>query len=534
MIYDDASCPAGAPTELDVVVSPRPTATLTGTGTACVGDTNFTYTTEAGMSSYVWTVTGGNITGGGGPADNKVTVTWTTAGNQSVKVTYKDANGCAPAIPATVPVTVKPVVDPSLGGKTAVCAGSTELYTTENGKTNYVWTVTGGTITAGGGPNNSTVTVNWPTTGAGSVKVNYTDAAACPSATGKTLTINIGTSPTPSLIGNAAVCVSSPVTEVYTTDPGKTNYVWTVVGGTVIADGTATDNTVTVRWSTAGTGSVSVNYTDGTCAAGSVTKLTVIKSTLPTVTAGPDNLDACGPVTLAGTRPTGTATGVWTVVSGPLDGQFVPGATQYNARFGGTAGVGYVLRWTVTNGACSAFDEVEIIFNPNSPTMANAGPDKRACFPNSAFMDASIPDATLGEIGTWTISPATGTVVSPGDPNTEVKGPAGTYTLVWEITNPASPGVCFPNVDTAIVNIDAGPPLASAGTYPTPFCGSGRLAASNPGTAIGVWTIDPATVGIVIDSVNSYKSPFSGPAGTYQPHLDGDQRLRKQLLDNSR
>ena len=41
-----------------------------------------------------------------------------------------------------------------------------------------------------------------------------------------------------------------------------TNYVWTIVGGTITAGGSATSNTVTITWDGTGTYSVSVNYTN--------------------------------------------------------------------------------------------------------------------------------------------------------------------------------------------------------------------------------------------------------------------------------
>ena len=66
--------------------------------------------------------------------------------------------------------------------------------------------------------------------------------------------------PTPSITsGPTPVCAGAPG-NVYTTQAGKSNYVWTVVGGTVTAGGTSASNTVTITWNTTGSQSVSVNY----------------------------------------------------------------------------------------------------------------------------------------------------------------------------------------------------------------------------------------------------------------------------------
>lgn len=68
---------------------------------------------------------------------------------------------------------------------------------------------------------------------------------------------------TPTITGPAKVCVNSD-DNVYTTVSGNSNYTWNISGGTITAGGTATDYTITVNWNTAGTHTVSVNYTNGT------------------------------------------------------------------------------------------------------------------------------------------------------------------------------------------------------------------------------------------------------------------------------
>ena len=66
------------------------------------------YTTQSQKTNYIWTVTGGTITSGGTSIDNSTTITWNTAGNQSVSVKYDDQ---AVSTPVTIyPVTVIPVV----------------------------------------------------------------------------------------------------------------------------------------------------------------------------------------------------------------------------------------------------------------------------------------------------------------------------------------------------------------------------------------------------------------------------------------
>ena len=71
-------------------------ATITGgSPTACIQD-QVTYTTNSGMSNYVWVVSsGGQIVNGGATTDNTITVLWTQIGANTVSVSYNDANGCS-------------------------------------------------------------------------------------------------------------------------------------------------------------------------------------------------------------------------------------------------------------------------------------------------------------------------------------------------------------------------------------------------------------------------------------------------------
>ena len=157
------------------------TVTLTGVGRSQViiitGPTSvcetysYIYTATTGYAPYTWSVTGGTF-----PAStaNSITVTWTPSGPGLVSVSCSGGT-------ATLPVTVNPLPIPTITGPTFVSAGTTlNLYTTQTGMTNYVWSVSaGGSVTAGGGPGNNTVTVTWNTFGHQVVCVNYSDPNDC-------------------------------------------------------------------------------------------------------------------------------------------------------------------------------------------------------------------------------------------------------------------------------------------------------------------------------------------------------------------
>lgn len=89
-----AVCESSVRLTVEVKFFENQPATLVGDFEACLGE-SFTYTTEAGMSEYVWTVRGGDVVAGGTASDNFVTVLWTSLGEHAVLVDYTDKNACA-------------------------------------------------------------------------------------------------------------------------------------------------------------------------------------------------------------------------------------------------------------------------------------------------------------------------------------------------------------------------------------------------------------------------------------------------------
>ncbi|MBV5342596.1 hypothetical protein JZU68_02935, partial [bacterium] len=87
-------CTAVSATVYNVTVGDLPIPTITGPTPVCINSTNNVYVTEAGMTDYTWTVSGGGtITAGGGVSNNTVTVTWNTASAQTGNVNYQNGAG---------------------------------------------------------------------------------------------------------------------------------------------------------------------------------------------------------------------------------------------------------------------------------------------------------------------------------------------------------------------------------------------------------------------------------------------------------
>jgi hypothetical protein len=284
-VYGTAACGNGAPSSLAISVNPPATPTLTGPASPCVNETGNVYTTQTGMTNYVWNVAaGGTITAGGTATSSSVTVTWTTAGAKTVTVNYSNANNCAGLTPATFNVNVNALPVPTITGPTPACTNYPVDYTTETGMTGYTWVVsTGGTIT--GGQGTATANVTWTTTGAKTISVNYTNTNGCTAATHtiKNVTVNAGASPT--IIGLTNVCVNSGYI-TYSTQTGMTGYTWAVSPGGVISFGAGT-NSILVTWLTAGDQWVSVSYTNAAgCTPFTPTQLNVTVDFLPEAAGG--------------------------------------------------------------------------------------------------------------------------------------------------------------------------------------------------------------------------------------------------------
>jgi hypothetical protein len=176
------ACTGGNST-LPVTVNPLPVPTISGPNPVCADSCGNVYTTEPGMTAYIWVVSaGGVITAGAGT--NAITVCWNTVGAESVAVNYIDANGCSAASPTIFNVTILPLPVVTLTGPTPVCEGSSgNVYVTEAGMTNYTWQKSyGAFVESGGTYTDNTITIRWDLPGAQWVSVNYTDAYGCSSA----------------------------------------------------------------------------------------------------------------------------------------------------------------------------------------------------------------------------------------------------------------------------------------------------------------------------------------------------------------
>lgn len=261
-------CGNGAPSSVPVTVHPLPVPTIAGTATACQS-APMTYTTQTGMSGYVWTVSaGGTITSGAGT--NAITVTWNTTGAQSVTVNYADAFGCMATVPASFAVNVLAAPAPSISGPAGMCVNSGYYdYTTQTGMTNYVWTISsGGTITWGQGTAQAQVV--WTSPGPQWVAVNYSNSNGCSASAAIQYAVTVNPLPgaAGTITGLTEFCGGT--TGVAYSMPSVTNatsYVWMLPPGATIATGAGT-NSITVDFATSASPGNITAYGNNVCGNG--------------------------------------------------------------------------------------------------------------------------------------------------------------------------------------------------------------------------------------------------------------------------
>ncbi len=494
----EGTCNTTTAQSVTITVNPSPTPTLSGVSTVCFGEGQ-TYTTEAGQSNYVWTVSGGTVAAGGTGTDNTVTVTWDGTSPYSVSVTYEDANGCTAGIATSQTITVNPLPTPTLSGVSTVCFGEGQTYTTEAGQSNYVWTVSGGTVAAGGTGTDNTVTVTWDGTSPYSVSVNYEDANGCTAASATSQTITVNPLPSATITGPVAVCANT--TETYTVPAGEAAYAWGLTGGDGIISSGAGTNSITVDWGVAG-GDLSVTVTGAaptSCVAASTQTITVF-TTLPAL--ADEALDVCQNSAL----PTLTATPVagatvnWYLgpsVPANLVGTgdtFTPTAAELDITTPGST----TFTYTQDIG-CLVSADASYVVNVMPQPDAGTGSSVAVCASDAALDLFTRLGGTPDTGGTWTDDDNSGALTgSLFDP--AVSGD-GTFNFTYKVDGTgACTGESATAVVTVTVNSTSQPPVPDQTRY-TGCTYAPPPTLTTPGTGI-TWYADAALTNVVATGNN--------------------------------
>ncbi|MBC8343081.1 MAG: hypothetical protein H8E61_03770, partial [Bacteroidetes bacterium] len=392
-------CMAQNPTSLDVTVHPTPVPIINGPTSLCEGVSGIAYSTAAGNTNYLWTISsGGTITSGQGT--NFITVTWNTPGQQDISVNYTSLNGCSAQIPTSKNVTIHPLPVPTITGDSSICVGTIVYYLTEPGMSNYDWDISpGGLILTGF--TSSAIQVKWITAGPQTVGITYTSQAGCTAASPTVHNVTVHPLPIPIIAGDASVCAGETGL-VYSTETGMSNYSWSISAGGIITSGQGT-NSITVNWNSAGINAVSVSYTSANgCNSTGQTHYTVTVNPVPVPSISGVVLLCVNSGNYTYSTEGGMLDYLWTVSSG---GTIISGQGTKNLIVTWTAPGDQTVAVTYTTPAgCSATDPTikPITVNPipdpagqiSGPTLICAG---------TAGVQFSVPPIQHATSYVWTV-----------------------------------------------------------------------------------------------------------------------------------
>ncbi len=166
----------------NVNVLPNPSAQFTFCPLECQGSpvhfNDLSSTVSGYITTWIWDLGDGTQQTVTFPNNPCIEHEYQTSGTYLVSLTVITSDSCTDTF--TTPVTLSPVVSPTLSGPTQVGAGTTQVYSTEMGMSSYQWSVSsGGTISSGGSSTDHTVSVAWNTAGSQSVSVSYTSTNVC-------------------------------------------------------------------------------------------------------------------------------------------------------------------------------------------------------------------------------------------------------------------------------------------------------------------------------------------------------------------
>jgi hypothetical protein len=503
----------------NVTVAGPPTPSINGPNTVC-GLSVVTYSTQfVAGNTYAWSLpTNGVITAGA--ATNACTVTWNNplpnvVNPATLSVTETNTlSGCFATANLNVSVYYKPV-SPAITRVTGsplnqACNNSTIQYQIPNNAgSNYLWTVTGGTITAGGSSN--IVTVQWTSVGNQTLTVTETNGLNASCSGLSTLNVSVTYQPTPSISGNATTCTTN--TDTYTTgNVAGSTYAWTLPsgGGTILSG--AASNTITVNWTGAGARTVQVVETNGNCSATATLNVTVGQTPTATailrlIPAGSLGSACVGSTITYATTLTAGNNYAWTVTGGSFSGSN-SGVNVNTANVVwnvvGTQTLTVVETTAGTNCSKTATQLVNVTYQP-TPSISGAA---TTCTGNTETYSTG---NVAGDTYAWTVS-AGGTILTgAGSSSITVRWTANGPQTV-SVLETATAGGCFASATlnvtvgqtptlTAISRV-SGSPLAQA-------CAGSTVGYTTPGTAGNtyVWSVTGGTFtgasnGVNVNTVN--------------------------------
>jgi len=434
----------------------------------------------------LWTLISGTVSF----VDNTLATTAITAspGSNIVQWTITD-NGCSSSKQFTI---TNNLTNPNAGTDVDVCENRVQLSgsSLKPGESG-VWSIDGGIVSE----IFSSTSVNNPEVTSlrqGIITFVWTVTNGICSAEDRVVVTN--NTPTVNAGPDRSICEDYVTLAGNNPDPGDTG-LWTIGSGSVnIVSSTAYNTNVTNL--SQGSNLFTWTIDNGICTASDDVLIT---SNAINVVAGiPYTEDCADTLYLEATVPPIGTTGFWTAVVG---GGTFDNITSYTTV--GRSLTGYnMLRWTIDDGTCTFFDEIEFV--SLLPTQAATQADKAVCT-DFTQITANPEDTGQGESGLWTkvVGSAGVTIVDPTAFQTDVTNlDPGVNVFQWTISNAS----CNTSDQITITNNQV---FADAGNDQV-ICDSSATISANVTTGTGYWT--STTPGVVIANSTSPNSAVSSLA----------------------
>jgi hypothetical protein len=488
-----------------------PSFTVTPGNQACTF-TDYTYTTQAGMQSYAWSIPGTagvnyNIISGGTTTSNTTTVQYLTAGAQTVSLNYLNASGCTSTGPVSNTITVQATAQIApLAGTQTVCAGASVNFST---------TSTGGTWSSS---NPAVATIN-PNTGvvtgvaAGTATMTYTilnSTTWCPPSTA-TRTVTVLPAPIVNAGNDVTICSGQSnnmnATVNFNTSCSHTITLWDSYGDgwngctvTVSVGGVPVLTNIGITAYSAGPVPFTFTASNGAPIQVTFSPGSWIYEPYYTITNGAGtNLVTNWFPGSSGTW-NGTASGcpsitpVWSPATG------LSSASILNPVASPTATTTYTVSATGTNG-CVGTDQVVVNVNPspaNAPVVAPA----TLCVGNNGAVSNPVPNGTWSSStpSVLTLNPATGDIVGVS---------AGTGTVSYTTT---AVNGCT-TTTTANIAVQALPVATISSSNGNSICQGVATTLTAPAAASYEWNNGATTQSIAVTAGGNYSVIITSAAG---------------------
>ncbi len=475
-------CPVSTD-DVTILVDANPSSPSAGIDqTICTSSTQL----SASPTGGIWTVISGAAT-----FQNSSSATSNVTGlSNGVNILrWTITSGTCPSVFDEVSITVQTLPTTSAAGTDqSICSTNATLAANNASVGNGIWTVVNGSGTFANA-NSASSTVSGLTAGVNTFRWTISNGV-CP-VSSDDVVITVQTTPaTPNAGADQSICSSS--TNLSAT--AVSGAVWSVVSGSGTFANSSLANTLVTglsnglnvfRWTVSG----------GTCP-NATDDVFIAVDQAPTVSNAGANQSICSTVTLLAANTPLIGSGVWSVVSGT--GSF-SNANNPQASVSGLSVGNNVLRWTISNGTCTPSQSTVTITVDNNPLSPNAGSDQIICS-NSTTLSATAASGAF-----WSVISGSGTIQNTSNASTSVSGLSnGANVFRWTI-----PGASCGNVSDDVTIVVQSPPSTSAAGQDQTICStSTSLAANNPITGNGTWTVISGSA--TFSNANSPTTTVSG------------------------